>query len=813
MIYVDISKTLEVKYTTGIQRVVKNFTRELVEKSGNRIVLLIYDKGLRKFRIVCTDGFMKFVEDSGKRDFDRLSIVTDDAIGVSEMGAGNIFLDIDGVWLASYGRSRLYPKLKKYGIKIAVYIYDIIPVIMPQYCHQNTVMHFLEYIGAVLQYADCIITSTQTTGIAIEKLEDELGTKHVPSFVSWLGSDFERHNVNEKAKEKTGTNSGEETPDIAPDVIDALCEGKYILCVGTIEPRKNHALLLDAFEERLFDEGLSLVFVGRSGWNIEPFIRRMKGSRYMGSQLFWLEGISDDMLSWLYAHSFLTVSASFEEGFGLPIIEALEYDAPILVSDIPVFREVGGDFCTYFDPHDEKNFIAKVHDAIQDRRNIAAQRERYHPVTWHEATEKLAAALESLAPRERPIKTDVRQMVVLSARVKNMHDTMKYIDAFMPFIEEVVICCPDDVAKDMREGYHGRLDVKILTDDDVLAGRALPEDHATRNPFLRCLAMRNDVIDDVFIMSDDDYRPLETIDKSVFVDDCGYKGYYFYFIDEWLGSCGEYTSFDVAERKTADFLRQHGLPLRQYASHMPQIIDKDVYIEMIDKFPGIETMGLGEWDVYFNYLQAMYPQIFEARETVSMCWPGAGTDWRVTIKPKKYLFENFYAELYRKGRIFSGFSTEYSEACLTENAKKIKLYDDEMCRYMAWQSVYDKYYERYIEEQHDSPAIYVDYEKETPAVYGPTYMELPRGGFVRIKYVVMADENIYREIKIEYAFGGSVRRQVNPIAWKGGNQIVVKDVHGEIPVHVPNHAGENEIAVRVTIRGVSTIAIIKAMIV
>ena len=70
-----------------------------------------------------------------------------------------IFFDIDGVWHSTIIRSLLYPKLSEKNVRIMNLIYDIIPVTHPMYCHESTVMSFLVYIGAVLQYSDTIIVN------------------------------------------------------------------------------------------------------------------------------------------------------------------------------------------------------------------------------------------------------------------------------------------------------------------------------------------------------------------------------------------------------------------------------------------------------------------------------------------------------------------------------------------------------------------------------------------------------------------------------------------------------------------------------
>ena len=119
--------------------------------------------------------------------------------------------------------------------------------------------------------------------------------------------------------------------------------------VGTIEPRKGHAQVLDAFEllwrtnaER------TLIVAGKQGWHVESFIERLKSHPEAGRRLIWLPDTSDSQLAQLYADLDGLIMASEAEGFGLPLVEAAHYGMPLFVRDLPVFREVAGDHAVYF---------------------------------------------------------------------------------------------------------------------------------------------------------------------------------------------------------------------------------------------------------------------------------------------------------------------------------------------------------------------------------------------------------------------------------------------------------------------------------
>jgi glycosyltransferase involved in cell wall biosynthesis len=121
------------------------------------------------------------------------------------------------------------------------------------------------------------------------------------------------------------------------------------LMVGTMEPRKGHGQVLAAFDQ-LWATGVnvSLIIVGKQGWMMESLALQIQQHREFGHRLFWLIGISDEMLLRIYENATAIIAASEGEGFGLPLIEAARAKVPIIARDLPVFREVAGDHAFYF---------------------------------------------------------------------------------------------------------------------------------------------------------------------------------------------------------------------------------------------------------------------------------------------------------------------------------------------------------------------------------------------------------------------------------------------------------------------------------
>ena len=294
------------------------------------------------------------------------------------------------------------------------------------------------------------------------------------------------------------------------------------------------------------------------------------------------------------------------------------------------------------------------------------------------------------------------------------------------------------MAKEMTRLYTGRLALTYVTDSELLQREELPSDHTHRNFFLRCLAMRRPVLEDEFIMSDDDYRPLERIDLDFYINENRYQAFYCYDLDEWRNVVGKPTSYDRSMMRTNMFLKSNGYPNLQYASHMPQIIRKEWYVDLLNEYPGIENTGLDEWSTYFNYVVKIHPESVAVRPYVTLAWPGSTSDWKTMVKPQRYVFENYYEHLYGDGKVFSGLSKVYNNSTYLENEEKKALFKALMLRAAMverqWRDCENKYQERY----RTFPSfVFCMKERAGKFVNPPKKLQLIRGGTYQLRIVIM----------------------------------------------------------------------------
>jgi alpha-1,2-rhamnosyltransferase len=228
---------------------------------------------------------------------------------------------------------------------------------------------------------------------------------------TWLGQQGSRaaalplevaHNGADLAPPKNGGADG-----VRATIADL--EGReYYLMVGSIEPRKGQLTVLDAFEH-LWRGGdtARLVIAGRIGWRFGEIVRRIEGSPFAGGQLVALHDASDAEVGWLYRHARAVVLASHAEGFGLPLVEAMHEGVPVLASDIPVFRDVGGAYPEYFSLA-EPGAFGKALAALRTRLAAGQRPQPQRWPTWDEAAREMIRKALALRARARAAGSDLR---------------------------------------------------------------------------------------------------------------------------------------------------------------------------------------------------------------------------------------------------------------------------------------------------------------------------------------------------------------------------------------------------------------------
>ncbi len=248
------------------------------------------------------------------------------------------------------------------GARFICLIHDLIPLDFPQFTSPAQTKRHQRRIATVAALADAAIVNSEATRAALARRLD----RDLPIAVAPLGLGLGL--------------------DLPPGHPEAAAR-PYFICLATIEPRKNHALLLDIWQ-RLAAEGgeraSRLLLVGRRGWNSASIARRLPGLRPLVEER---AGLPDAALGPLLQGARALLLPSFAEGFGLPVIEALAQGVPVLCSDLPALRESGRGVPDYLNPAQAEAWREAIVDYAVDsprRQAQLARLARWHAPRWEE---------------------------------------------------------------------------------------------------------------------------------------------------------------------------------------------------------------------------------------------------------------------------------------------------------------------------------------------------------------------------------------------------------------------------------------------
>lgn len=132
----------------------------------------------------------------------------------------------------------------------------------------------------------------------------------------------------------------------------------FLMSTGTIEPRKNHIFLLDVYDRFRARGGrpIPLILLGRKGWLMHGFEQRIAASPW-AEDIYRLGYVSDRELSWLYQHCLVNLYPSHYEGFGLPVLEGMQFGAPVVCSNTTSLPEIVGDAGVLLPPDDLHGWV------------------------------------------------------------------------------------------------------------------------------------------------------------------------------------------------------------------------------------------------------------------------------------------------------------------------------------------------------------------------------------------------------------------------------------------------------------------------
>jgi alpha-1,2-rhamnosyltransferase len=272
-------------------------------------------------------------------------------------------------------------QLKREGVGIVSVVYDLIPLTHPQFYDTRLVQIFNEWFDWISQTADGYMAISSTVR---DQVREELHRRVGPAKAETLWFDYFHLGSELDLSEATAA--------VEPRLARLFTTPEPVfLMVSTIEPRKNHDYLLDAFELAwTAGSKARLCIAGRVGWKCDALLDRVRKHPELNQRLFMFNDLSDTSLEHAYSHASALVFPSYVEGFGLPLVEAMQRGLPAMGSDIPVFREIGGEFMAYFDLAAPQSLVDLI-THMENTGTFPAPRKvsEWHWFGWREASAHL----------------------------------------------------------------------------------------------------------------------------------------------------------------------------------------------------------------------------------------------------------------------------------------------------------------------------------------------------------------------------------------------------------------------------------------
>lgn len=333
---------------------------------------------------------------SERHDPDRARALVDaahDRARPTDLTAARHFVILGAFWFWT-GAPAALARLRAAGIRIGVLVYDLIPATHPEYTSEGTVLAFRQGLAEGAQLWDFALTISEYTARELRRALDELGAPAIPIRPVPLA-----HRMNATMPEGSAA---------WPPALEGLRGQDYILSVSTIEARKNHLALFQAWR-LLLAEGFEpppLVIVGRPGWRVDDLMAQLEATRYLDGRIRIVHGISDPELDALYRGCLFSIFPSFTEGWGLPVGESLALGKLCLASPEGATPEAGGGFAEPIDAYSPRAIAARVRHFITDRAALAAAeariREGFRARSWAEVSADFLAALAELTAAPPP---------------------------------------------------------------------------------------------------------------------------------------------------------------------------------------------------------------------------------------------------------------------------------------------------------------------------------------------------------------------------------------------------------------------------
>ncbi len=297
-----------------------------------------------------------------------------------------VLLDLEAAWNDPQPRTTLLAEQAAQGVRSGALIADVLPFLHPEWFDDQLVRDFTTFLDGHLRHSDLFLCISERTRVDLLHVAEQRGvTRALHTEVIPLGADL---------------TDADAVAD--PRTIErfASLPERYLLLVGTLEPRKNQQLALDVLDGiRDTHPDVALVLVGKRGWKVDDLIRRIEHHPGRGRRLFWFEEVDDRALQSLYRGATICLTPAVYEGLGVTVMEALHLGTPVIASTGGALPEAGGSAAEYADPDDTTGWIQLVCAHLDDPAHHAQARRRaaaWRPPTWDDAADAVVTAVREV---------------------------------------------------------------------------------------------------------------------------------------------------------------------------------------------------------------------------------------------------------------------------------------------------------------------------------------------------------------------------------------------------------------------------------
>jgi glycosyltransferase involved in cell wall biosynthesis len=371
-IFIGVSQK-EIYQKDAVQHIVFNAKNQSDTRS--RVVNVIKSRIPRRFKVFILDRMkIKYLMGGLLRLVRRASRHKDNTNAITPYDEDVILLP--SLYLNStYGGMLEYIRSK--DLRCIQLVYDAIPIVTG-YSDRGLSDELSEFYKLALANCELVCISQNTKKDVLTLAEKMKLTIPEPKVIR-LGEDIDKSLMA-----------------IKPDCRGSHIDSDFLLTVGTVEIRKNHAILFYAY--RLAHErGIDLpplVICGRRGWLSESTQKLIDNDPVISKKLIILDNCDDSRLKWLYQNCKFTVWPSFYEGWGLPIAESLNYGKLCISSNTSSMPEVGGDLVEYFSPYDVDELLELLMEYSTNTKLLAKKEKKIHDTfkttTWKDCAEQIA---------------------------------------------------------------------------------------------------------------------------------------------------------------------------------------------------------------------------------------------------------------------------------------------------------------------------------------------------------------------------------------------------------------------------------------